>query len=90
MVRQRVTILFFVLALAASRPSAGVQMETVSRHERSERGVLQGIPVLILRGPPAQRGEAHGALCAREIVAVQSVLLPRDLVKVDIQLIEGL
>ena len=65
-----VAILFCVLALASSRLSAGAKVETVGRHERSERGMLQGIPTLILRGTHAERGEAHGVLCAREIVAV--------------------
>jgi hypothetical protein len=45
------------------------------------------VETLYTNGPAGGGGVTKSA---REIVAVQSVLLPRDLVKVDIQLIEGL
>lgn len=45
------------------------------------------VETLYTNGPAGGGGATKSA---REIVAVQSVLLPRDLVKVDIQLIEGL
>ena len=59
-----------LLTITSSGFSAGESMEIVSRSGRSERGILKGVPVLILRGSDTERGEAHGALCGREIVAV--------------------
>lgn len=56
------------LALCSPLPAAD-KLEGVSRHGQSERGTLRGLKVVILRGTHAERGEAQGALCAREIIA---------------------
>ncbi|MCC7146862.1 MAG: hypothetical protein IT443_10490 [Phycisphaeraceae bacterium] len=41
-----------------------------ARHGQSIRGTMDGFPFLLLRGTHAQRGEDHGALAAREIIAI--------------------
>jgi len=61
-------ICILTLGLCPPLPAAD-KLEGVSRHGKSERGVLRGLTVVILRGTHAERGEAHGALCAREIIA---------------------
>ncbi len=59
-------------AAAAVEPASEPLDEVVilTRHGRSVRGTLNDFPLLVLRGTHAQRGEAHGALAAREIIAM--------------------
>ena len=70
----RLRIVLIALLLAATAHGA---VKITARYEKSERGTFQGLPVLILRGTPAERGEAHGYLCARDILmGLDSYVLP--------------
>lgn len=70
----------FMLGLAegpATQPAAVASHEPVARevvvlarHGKSLRGTIDGFPILLLRGTHEERGEAHGALAAREIIAI--------------------
>lgn len=75
MPRIRASVLSVVLLMAASpalaveQPGPG-EVAVVARHGRSVRGTVDGFPFLLLRGTHAERGRAHGALAAKEIVGL--------------------
>jgi len=53
-----------------SQVAAGSAVVVLARYGQSVRGTVDGFPLLVLRGTHAQRGEAHGALTAKQIIAV--------------------
>lgn len=53
----------------ARAPEAG-EVLVLARHGQSLRGTIDGFPLLLLRGTHEERGEAHGALAAKEIIAI--------------------
>jgi len=74
-------VLAFSLAAAlagavATQPATGPAEPALgpivvrARHGQSIRGTIDGFPFLLLRGTHEERGEAHGALAAKEIVAI--------------------
>ena len=58
--------LLFAITLASVASDKAPAVER--RHGRSLRGSVDGLPFLLLRGTHEERGEAHGALAAREII----------------------
>ncbi|HYF01543.1 MAG TPA: C45 family peptidase [Planctomycetota bacterium] len=50
------------------------RVKTVARHGRSWRGTIDGFPLLVLRGSPSERGEAHGRLAGAEILRMIDAL----------------
>jgi hypothetical protein len=52
-------------------------LEIQERHGKSFKGVIDGFPVLVLRGTHRERGEAHGRLEAAAILSIlDDVLIP--------------
>ncbi len=58
----------FAAMLVVSLALSGAELKIERQYEKSFRGSLGDIPVLVLRGSDGERGEAHGYLCAREIL----------------------
>lgn len=57
-------------------PGAVPQIQAQAKHGRSARGVVDGLPLLVLTGTHAERGRDHGFLCAREIVQFIDAFVP--------------
>ncbi len=70
--RRPTTLLPCIIALFLAVPlgPAHAQIVVVASHGQSVRATIDGFPLLVLRGTHAQRGEAHGALAARDIISV--------------------
>jgi len=50
--------------------------QVVAKHGKSVRAIYDGLPVLVLKGGQAERGRAHGFLCAREIIQFIDAFVP--------------
>ncbi|MBI3855889.1 MAG: hypothetical protein HY293_09395 [Planctomycetes bacterium] len=66
-------LLVFLPLLAGFR--AG-DLQVVARHGRSLRATYDGVPLLALKGSAAERGRAHGFLCARDIQLFIDAFVP--------------
>jgi hypothetical protein len=71
--RQLTFALLAACALAA--PVWAAEVVVTDRHDRSVRGTIDGQAFVLLRGDHEQRGQAHGYLAAREILASISGVL---------------
>ncbi|MCK5801596.1 MAG: hypothetical protein KAI66_02130 [Lentisphaeria bacterium] len=66
--KTRFALVLSVLLLALQSSAGGLVIE--KRFGKSFRGRYGALPVVVLRGTDAERGEAHGYLCNQEIEAM--------------------
>lgn len=64
-----IAAVFLVCALISPAIAGQPTIEIKARHGQSWRGTVDGMNVLMLRGTHRERGEAHGRLAGKEIVA---------------------
>ena len=63
-----IAALALVLLNVSATAGQARDVSVSQRYGQSCRGVVDGFPVLVLRGTHRERGEAHGFLAAREII----------------------
>ncbi len=66
--RVSVAMVVLIAFVACSSPTVAGDAKVTARYGESARGTINGLPLLVLRGTPSQRGQAQGFLCAREII----------------------
>lgn len=65
----RLIFSFLLIACCFTSPrSLADELLVQARHGRSWRGVMDGVPVLALRGTHRERGVSHGMLAGKEVV----------------------
>jgi len=68
--------LLTLLPALSTRAHAQTRLQVEARYAQSLRGKIDNLPVVVLRGTLAERGQAMGALCGRDLLQTMAAILP--------------